>query len=226
MIQAWLLAIDQLSDPRMRRPLVFGLLAAMVLFLALFGGGMWLVTSAATGGGWLERILEALGGIAAFAIAVLLFGPATLIVAGMLLDDVAAAVEAKHYPALPPARHSGLAEQALAGLGLGLRVLVLTLLALPVALFLPGIGWAIWLLVSAYALAREYSELVALRRMDRAAVRDWRKRHRLNLLLAGLPAAGLALIPLVNLLVPVLGAAAFTHVAIRLGAARAPSPQP
>lgn len=224
MINAWVLALEQLPDPRMRRPLVLGLAAAAVLFLLLFGGGTWLVASAATGGGWLERVLEALGGIAAFAVAVLLFGPATLVVAGMLLDDVAAAVEAKHYPGLPPARASGLLEQLMAGLRLAARVLVLTLLALPVALLLPGIGWAVWLLVSAYAFSREYAELAALRRMDLAAARAWRRRNRLALLVAGIPAALLALVPLANLLVPVLGAAAFTHLVVRLGAASAASP--
>jgi CysZ protein len=223
MLGAWLSALAQLPDPRMRRPLALGLAAAALLFLALFGGGTWLVASAATGGLWLERALEALGGIAAFAVAVLLFGPATLVVAGMLLDDVAAAVEARHYPGLPPPRATGLVAQAVAGLGLGLRVLVLTLAALPVALLLPGVGWAAWLLVSAYAYAREYAELAALRRMDLAAARAWRCRHRLRLLLAGLPAALLALVPVANLLVPILGAAAFTHLAVRLGAA-GPSP--
>jgi uncharacterized protein involved in cysteine biosynthesis len=224
MLSAWILALEQLPDPRMRRPLVLGLAAAALLFLALFGGGTWLVTSAATGGGWLDRVLEALGGIAAFAVAVLLFGPATLVVAGMLLDDVAAAVEAKHYPGLPPARRSGLAEQALAGLGLGARVLGFTLLALPLALLLPGLGWAVWLAVAAYAYAREYAELAALRRMDLAAARAWRRRHRLTLFVAGIPAALLALVPVANLLVPVLGAAAFTHLAVRLGTASGTSP--
>lgn len=219
MLTAWLLALEQLPDPRMRRPLLLGLAAAAALFLALFAGGAWLVASAASGGGWLERGLEALGGLAAFLVAALLFGPATLVVAGMLLDDVAAAVEARHYPGLPPARASGLVEQALAGLGLGLRVLVLTLAALPVALLLPGLGWAVWLSVSAYAYAREYAELALLRRMDLAGARAWRRRHRLRLLVAGLPAALLALVPVANLLVPVLGAAAFTHLAVRLGSA-------
>ncbi|MCU0985961.1 MAG: EI24 domain-containing protein [Acetobacteraceae bacterium] len=216
MIDAWLLALAQLSDPRMRRPLLLGLAAAAGLFLLLFGGGLWLVAGAAADGGWLERLLEALGGIAAFAVAVLLFGPATLIVAGMLLDDVAAAVEARHYPGLPPPRRSGLGEQLLAGLGLAARVLLLTVCALPIAILLPGVGWLIWLAVSAYALAREYAELVALRRMDIAAARAWRRQHRLALILAGLPAAVLSLVPVLNLLVPILGAAAFTHLAVKL----------
>jgi len=222
MISAWLLALAQLSDPRLRRPLLLGLGAATALFLALVVGGSWLVASAASGGGWLERVVDALGAIASVAVAVLLFGPATLLVAGLLLEDVAAAVEARHYPGLPPARVSGLGEQLVAGLRLGGRLLALTLLALPVALLLPGFGWAVWLVVAAYAYAREYAELAALRRMDLAAVHAWRRRHRLTLFLAGLPAALLALVPVANLLVPVLGAAAFTHLAIRLG----PAPRP
>jgi uncharacterized protein involved in cysteine biosynthesis len=218
MITAWVLAAEQLSDPRMRRPLLLGLAAAAAMFALLFAAGLWLVAGAATGGGWVERLLEALGGVAAFAVAALLFGPATLIVAGMLLDDVAAAVEARHYPSLPPARPAGLGGQLLAGLGLAGRVLLLTVCAVPVALLLPGIGWLVWLAVSAYALAREYAELAALRRMQLAEARAWRRRHRLTLFLAGLPAAALALVPVLNLLVPVLGAAAFTHLAVRLGA--------
>lgn len=219
MITAWFLALEQMTDKRMQRPLLLSLAAAALIFALLFGAGLWLVAGAAIDGGWLERLLEALGGIAAFAVAVLLFGPATLIVAGLLLDDVADAVEAQHYPGLPPARFSGMAEQLRAGLGLAGRVLLLTLCAVPIAILLPGIGWLVWLAVSAYALSREYGELAALRRLDLAEARAWRRRNRVTLFLAGLPAAALMLVPVANLLVPVLGAAAFTHLAVRLGAA-------
>jgi uncharacterized protein involved in cysteine biosynthesis len=82
----------------------------------------------------------------------------------------------------------------------------------------------VWLAVAAYAYAREYAELAALRRMDLAAARAWRRRHRLTLFVAGIPAALLALVPVANLLVPVLGAAAFTHLAVRLGTASGTSP--
>jgi CysZ protein len=223
MIGAWLRAIGQLGDPRLRRPVVLGLLAAALVFALLVGFGVWLVGLAATGGGWLDRIVSALGGIASFGVAVLLFGPASLAVAGLLLDDVAAAVEARHYPFLAPATPASVGSQALAGLRLALRVLVISVLALPVVLLLPGIGTVVWLAVSAYALSREYFELAALRRMDAASARALRRRHRLRVWLAGLPAAALMLVPLANLLAPVLGAAAFTHVfhGVALGARRA-----
>jgi uncharacterized protein involved in cysteine biosynthesis len=226
MMTAWFLAIEQMTDKRMQRPLLLGLAAAALIFALLFGAGLWLVAGAAIDGGWLERLLEALGGIAAFAVAVLLFGPATLIVAGLLLDDVADAVEAQHYPNLPPARFSGMGEQLRAGLGLAGRVLLLTLCAVPIAILLPGVGWLVWLAVSAYALSREYGELAALRRLDLAEARAWRRRNRVTLFLAGLPAAALMLVPVANLLVPILGAAAFTHLAVRLGAASAAVPSP
>lgn len=213
MIRAWLRALGQLGDPRLRRPVLFGLLAAAAVFAALVGFGVWLVGLAATGeGDWLDRIVSALGGLAAFGIAVLLFGPASLAVAGLLLDDVADAVEARHYPFLAPATPAPWWSQALAGLRLAGRVLALSLVALPVVLLLPGLGSLVWLAVSAYALAREYFELAALRRMHAASARALRRRHRLRVWLAGLPAAALMLVPVANLLAPVLGAAAFTHV--------------
>lgn len=224
MIGAWLRALGQLGDPRLRRPVVLGLLAAALVFAALVGFGVWLVGLAATGeGGWLDRLVSALGGVASAIVAVLLFGPASLAVAGLLLDDVADAVEARHYPFLAPATPAPWWSQALAGLRLAGRVLAISLVALPVVLLLPGVGSLVWLAVSAYALSREYFELAALRRMDATSARALRRRHRLRVWLAGMPAAALMLVPVANLLAPVLGAAAFTHVfhGVALGVRRA-----
>jgi uncharacterized protein involved in cysteine biosynthesis len=223
MIRAWLHAVGQLGDPRLRRPVLLGLLAAGLVFALLVGFGLWLVGLAATGaGGWLDRVVSALGGVAAVIVAVLLFGPASLAVAGVLLDDVAAAVEARHYPFLAPATPAPLWSQVLAGLRVALRVLVISVVALPLVLLLPGVGSLVWLAVSAYALSREYFELAALRRMDAASARALRRRHRFRVWLAGVPAAALMLVPVANLLAPVLGAAAFTHVfhGVGLGARR------
>ncbi len=223
MIGAWLRALGQLGDPRLRRPVLLGLLAATVVFALLVGFGVWLVGLAATGGGgWIDRVVSALGGIAAVIVAGLLFGPASLAVAGVLLDDVAAAVEARHYPFLAPATPAPLWSQVLAGLRVALRVLVISVLALPLVLLLPGLGSLVWLAVSAYALAREYFELAALRRMDAASARALRRRHRLRVWFAGVPAAALMLVPVANLFAPVLGTAAFTHVfhGVALGARR------
>lgn len=212
MIAAWAKAFGQLGDPRLRRPVLWGVAAGALLFVGLLGLGGWLVSLAVAGEGWLERALTALGGLAAFLVAVVLFQPASMAVTGMLLDGVAEAVEARHYPDLAPARPASIGQQILASLRLAARVTALSLLALPFALLLPGVGSLIWLAVSAYALSREYFELAALRRMDAKEARALRRAHRLRVWLTGLPAALLMLAPVVNLIVPVIGAAALVHV--------------
>ena len=65
-------------------------------------------------------------------------------------------------------------------------------------------------------LGREYFMLVAQRRLPRAAVLAMRKRNGLRLWIAGVLMAAPLSIPLVNLLVPVLGVATFTHLFHRL----------
>jgi uncharacterized protein involved in cysteine biosynthesis len=135
---------------------------------------------------------------------------------GLFLDRVADAVEARHYPALPPAPGTpilaGLADAA-GFLGLvvvaNLLALVIYLLAAPLA---PVIFWA----VNGFLLGREYLTMVALRRMDRRAARAlWRRNLGEATVMGGLAALALS-IPVVNLMVPVVAAAAFTHAFHRL----------
>ena len=212
MIEAWAKAFAQLGDARLRRPVLLGTAAGALLFAGLLALGGWLVALALAGGFWFERALAALGGLAAVLVALVLFQPASLAIAGLLLDGVADAVEARHYPNLPPASPAPLGAQIRASLRLAGRVAILSLLALPFALLLPGVGGLVWLAVSAYALSREYFELAALRRMEAEEARTLRRANRLRVWLAGVPAAALTLVPVVNLRVPALGAAAFVHV--------------
>jgi uncharacterized protein involved in cysteine biosynthesis len=55
-----------------------------------------------------------------------------------------------------------------------------------------------------------------MRRLGRAGARDLRRRHRATVWLAGALMAAPLSMPLVNLVIPVLGAATFTHLFHRL----------
>jgi len=134
----------------------------------------------------------------------------------MFLETIAAAVERKHYPDLPPARSIGVLEglvDALKFLGLligvNLVALVLYLIFTPLA---PILFWV----VNGILLGREYAQLVALRRSDAAGAAAFRRRHRPTIFAAGVLMAVPLTIPVVNLLVPILGAATFTHLHHRL----------
>ena len=111
------------------------------------------------------------------------------------------------------ARKLGFAEEArnaLAGLA---RAVVINLIALPIALLLlvTGVGTALlfWV-VNAWLLGRELQDMVWLRhRPDKDAAPPLGALTRFAL---GGIVAGMLLVPFLNLLAPVLSAAAATHL--------------
>ncbi|MBD0275327.1 MAG: EI24 domain-containing protein [Acetobacteraceae bacterium] len=213
MIVPLVLALRQLGDPAFRAPLFKGLGGAVLVFAGLVAAGAWGAEALAGGSGWLATAAAALGGALAVALAVWLFVPVMLAVAGVFLDPVAEAVERRFYPGLPPPRGgASLAAQARFNLWFGLRLGVLSLLALPVALAFPPAGAALLWLVSAVGLGHGLFEGVAQRRVGVAEARALRRAREASVLAIGAVLAGVSLVPLLNLLVPVVGTAAMTHL--------------
>lgn len=145
-------------------------------------------------------------------LSVFLMIPVASLFSGLFLDRVASAVEARHYPALPPARTQSLYEGLRSGinfLGLVIAVnvpaLILYTLSGP---FAPLAFWA----VNGYLLGREYFALVSVRRMDLAAAKALRRQHWGKVWLAGICMAIPLSVPLLNLIIPVLGVATYTHI--------------
>ena len=98
------------------------------------------------------------------------------------------------------------------GLGLVGRILLLSLLALVLALVLPGIGLLLAWAIGAYAIGRGLFMAVALRRFDRATAERMYLANRPAILAQGGVMALAAYLPGFNLLIPVLGTAAMVHV--------------
>ena len=204
-------AFGQLSDPGTRRYVFWSVLGALTVLVALVAGiELAIALLAETGRAWLDWIVRALGGLGAVIGAWFLFPAVVSLILGFLLDGVVRAVEDRHYPLLPPARQSSLAESLGGALRLGLLAVALNILVLPVYL-LPGVNLIVWLLLNGYLLGREYVETVAARRMGREAAAGLRRRHRLGVLASGAIVAGLLLVPVVNLVAPVVGIALMTH---------------
>jgi uncharacterized protein involved in cysteine biosynthesis len=147
--------------------------------------------------------------------AFLMFPVAALFV-NLYLDRIVDAVEARHYPELAAVRPMGLAEALKGAVGFTLVVLGVNLVAMIFYLisgpFAPLVFWV----VNGYLFGREYFELVALRRLEPADMRRLRGHHRLRIWLAGTLMAVPLSIPVLNLLVPVVGVATYTHMFHRL----------
>lgn len=213
MIAALIRAFEQLGDPAMRRVLFVGFGAALIsLVLLILGAHYALAHAVLFGLAWADTLVDILGTLAAVLLAVVLFPGLSGLISSFLLDDVAAAVDRRFYPHLPPARRQGLGELIVTGLRFLGVLIVFNLLALALTWVVPPLHFAIFLLVNGYLLGREYFELVALRRLNPVAARLVRRRYSLQVLLAGMVIAALLAVPFVNLLVPVLGTAFMVHV--------------
>jgi CysZ protein len=209
---ALFLALGQIGDPAFRRPLLLGVLgAAIALALLLWGAVEAAAWAAAGGAAWLSWLAQAAGGALGLVLAWWLFLPVAAAIAAQLVEPVAAAVERRHYPGLPPPRGASVAAQVAFGLRFGVRLLLVQIVMLPL-LFVPVAGFALALLVSAYALGAGMVQQTALLRTDMAGARAAWRATRLSGWVLGLLLALMAMVPLLNLLVPVLGTAASVHL--------------
>jgi uncharacterized protein involved in cysteine biosynthesis len=221
--RAFALSLGQLSDPAIGRVLAKSILATLAIFAAL-GFAAWATLSAA-----LQRYAagyEDLGALIAAALIViggwLLFRAVALAVLQFFADDVVRAVERRHYsdaasvPNLP-----FFTELSASAKGL-LRVVAVNAVVLPIALILlvTGIGTALLLwAANAWLLGRELTEMVWLRHS--ADTSELVPVGGLTRFALGGIVAALLIVPFINLLAPVLGAAAATHLVHRARARNA-----
>ncbi len=218
-------ALAQLTDRRFAGVLAKGLgltLALLVgLHVALFEGLRWLLPDQIWlpwigSVGWIDDATSWASVAVLLIASVFLMIPVASAVVSLFLDDVADAVEARHYPDLPPPLHHGLLAAIRGALAFFAAVVVANLIALAAYLALPPFAPVIFVVVNGYLLGREYFELVALRRMTQLEARAARRRHIGVIWLAGMAMAVPLVVPVLNLVVPIVGAATFTHLVQRL----------
>lgn len=220
-------ALAQLPDPRFRRVMLLGVGLTVGLLVAVtalaLGTLQWLSGDTTTlpyigPVTWVGDVLS-WGGLVVMLIAsVFLMIPVASAITSFFLDDVAAAVEARHHPGLPDIRPMGFFDglrETVSFLGLLLAVNAAALLA---SFFFPPFAPFILYGANGFLLGREYFSLVARRRLDDAGACALRRRHGVEIWVAGVLMAIPLTVPLMNLLVPVLGAATFTHLFHRLAA--------
>ncbi|MEM9582828.1 MAG: EI24 domain-containing protein [Pseudomonadota bacterium] len=225
MIGDYLRALGQVTDPRFIRVLALGLGLTIGLLFAFTVGFAWVVGFLVPDSfvlPWIGSItwIDNLASLAVIPVmlvaSVFLMVPVASAFSGLFLDDVADAVEAKHYLNLPPVARIPFSEtltETLKFLGLLLGVnLIALVIALIFAPFAPIIFWA----VNGLLLGREYATMVARRRLPPQEVRNFRKRNATAIWLSGVAMAIPLTVPVMNLIIPIIGVAAFTHLFHRL----------
>jgi uncharacterized protein involved in cysteine biosynthesis len=204
--------LGQMNDPAIRR-VIGKILGLAILGYVLFVVLVYLLIDWLAGfEGWLQNLAEFGGVVSAIVVAWFLFPSVAAAIAGIFADEVIDAVEAKHYPHLGPGKPVPVLSAVLDGLKLAAIAVIANILALPFLLVFPVYVLITWG-VNGWLLGREYFEMVAFRRMDRATAHELHKRHNRTFTIAGVMIAVCLTIPFVNLVAPVLGAAFMVHIA-------------
>lgn len=221
-------ALAQLGDRRFLE--VFGISLALTLGLliaAMFGWG-WLVSLIPETGwtlfghslGFLDAVAAVLAWSAGALGAVFLMFPVAALFIGLFLEEIADAVEDRHYPHLPAAGRMGFWETLADGLVFFGALIAVNLVGLVFYLLSGPLAPFVFLAVNGWLLGRQYFELAAARRIGAKRARALRREAGGRVWLAGvLLALGLS-IPVFNLAIPVLGVAAFTHMYHRVAGDR------
>lgn len=206
----------QLFDPASWFVTLKALLLSAIVLGALVWAGKWGAEAfLGTGWSWIDWIIEYTIDFGVWLVALLVFPAVMIMVMGLFLDDIAAAVERRYYPQDPPGKPLGVGRGVLVAIRLGLVILLVNLLALPLYvafIFIPFLSLALYYVVNGFLLSREYMELAGLRHVDEKAVRTLRRKNRIYVFFAGCVIAFLFTVPGVNLIAPILGAAFMVHV--------------
>ncbi|WP_347859535.1 EI24 domain-containing protein [Planktomarina sp.] len=226
-ISDFLKSIAQFDDPKFRRVLWRGMGLTIALLIAaclLVNFGINQLLSSAWAANligdqsWLGALINIGGVLFTIALSIWLMVPVTSAIIALFLDEVAQAVEARHYPHLPKQTATKLQDQILVGIRfLGILLLAnvgALILSMIVPLLAPFVFWA----TNGYLMGREYFQMAAMRRMPRAQAQELFQRHQGSIWTAGILMAIPMSIPLVGLFIPILGAATFTHQFERLRA--------
>ena len=223
----FLKSVAQFDDPKFRRVLWRGMGLTIALLIAaclLVNFGINQLSSSAWAANlignqsWLGALINVGGVLFTIALSIWLMVPVTSAIIALFLDEVAQAVEARHYPHLPKQTATKLQDQILVGIRfLGILLLAnigALILSMIVPLLAPFVFWA----TNGYLMGREYFQMAAMRRMPRAQAQELFQRHQGSIWTAGILIAIPMSIPLVGLFIPILGAATFTHQFERLRA--------
>ncbi len=214
MIAAALAALNQMFTPPFRAVLwktlglTLALLAVVWVGLDRLAGGYLQVSLP-----WLATMLSIITGFGLIFGLGFLLAPASMLVAGLYLDELAEMVEhsigAPQGRALPNGQAIWLAIKFT-----GVSVLV-NLLAL-LLLLVPGINLLAFFGANAYLFGREYFELAALRYAPLEEVRAMRRKHAWYIFMCGLPIACFLAVPGLNLLTPLFATAFMVRIHHRL----------
>ena len=181
---AFLKSLSQLSDSRFRKVLWMGIGLTVALLFGAYAGLLWLIEWL-TGESmtlplvgevtWVGDLLSIGSLVFMIVLSAFLMIPVASAITSMFLDEVAQAVEDRHYPSLPPATPVPFADAARDTVSFLGILIGANLVAFVLYVFFPPATPFIFWGMNGFLLGREYFTLAAMRRIGREGAPEMRR---------------------------------------------------
>lgn len=225
MLNSYLLALAQLRDPRILKPLLWSSLlsiASLVVLLILGTNAVdWFFDSLSKSstawmgdwGEWIKTATKVLVSLFLLAIAYFFFGAVHAAYLGLFLDGIVDAVRDKHYPEIelnapPPIMRSTVASTRFVLTSLSVNVILSPFYLL--GWFFPPTGLILQVWINGLLLGKEYGHLIEER------IPPVYKASKKPYTRFGMLAEALWMVPIVNFTAPVLLCAAIMHDRLKM----------
>lgn len=213
---------QQLLHPKFRSVFFISVTAAFITLVGIvYGLSLYWPETVSIGWDWVDEFGDYISQAGFWSVVTIgsyfLFPGIVTMVMGLLVDQIATAVEQEYYPNRIGTRKVAITDVIISAGKLTLIMLVVNLLALVpyLILFVMSAGTGSLLLfiaINGFLLGREYYEMVAMRHMDRKMMNRFRAEYGSKIFVVGALMAGLFAVPFLNLLAPIIGAAVMTHI--------------
>lgn len=211
--------VGDLARPRVFGAVLKGIGLTILLFVALQTGLFWALQQLIPGGIDMPFIGTVMfGTLASWAslalfpvIGFFLMAPVAAGFSGLWAENIAAEVEAVHYPDRQ-GQDLDFWDSVLESLPVMALVLAVAVVSLLLTPFLGPLVPVLFYGANGWLLGREFFQMAARRHLSDQAAADLRRAYAGRVLATGVAIAFLLTVPLVNIAVPVLAAAVFTHL--------------
>ena len=202
-----------LFDRRFTRLVVWSLVFTIVLYVLLFVAAVYGVHQLPTlGAPWVNTLLDWVTPVFMLLLPFFLGAPIAAFFASLFLEQIAKKIEARDYPADAKASGARSGATLFAGLRLAVLVVLVDLMLLPADVAAPGVGELATILANGWLLGQEYFELAARRHLSRTAADALRRHHWGGVFAAGVIISVLTVVPVANLIAPLLGVAFMVYI--------------
>ena len=164
--------------------------------------------------GWLDMAVNFLIGILSGVGAWFLFPVFSVLIAGAFQETVIKRVEAAYYPGSKE-REGGFWPDLLHDIRFTVWGVFLNILVLPLYIF--SIGFAVSILLNSYLLGREFFESAAGYHLGKDKAQALIKENKMSVYLGGFIITMAALVPLLNLFIPIIAVVWMTHLYHAIG---------